>query len=102
MFKSIGFIGAGRVAHIMLGGWQRSATQLPELYAYDQSPEAVADLQRAFPSVCAATLAEASSQSLVFAALHPPAMGDALTEIGKHLRADAVVCSLAPVVRFAG
>lgn len=49
MFDSIGFIGAGRIAHIMLGGWQRAGTPLPAVHAYDQSVEAVAALQRAFP-----------------------------------------------------
>jgi len=28
MFDSIGFIGAGRVAHIMLGGWQKGLPRL--------------------------------------------------------------------------
>ena len=100
MFNSIGFIGAGRIAHIMLGGWQRAGTKLPEIYAYDQSQDAIAALQKAFPNVHAATISQASSQALVFGSLHPPAMGEALEEIGNHLRADAVFCSLAPVIRL--
>ena len=100
MFNSMGFIGAGRIAHIMLGGWQRAGVKLPEIYAFDQSQDAIAALQRAFPGVHAATLAGASTQSLVFGALHPPAMGPALAEVGKYLQADAVFCSLAPVLRL--
>ncbi len=100
MYNSIGFIGAGRIAHIMLGGWQLADTQLPEVYAYDQSPDAIAALQRDFPFVRAASLAEASSQTLVFGALHPPAMKEALVEIGRHLRSDAFFCSLAPMIRL--
>ncbi len=100
MFNSIGFIGAGRIAHIMLGGWQRAGTKLPEIYAYDQSQDAIAALQKAFPNVRAATIAQASSQALVFGSLHPHAMGEALDEIGKHLRTDAVFCSLAPVIKL--
>lgn len=29
MFDSIGFIGAGRVTRIMLGGWQHKGVDLP-------------------------------------------------------------------------
>jgi pyrroline-5-carboxylate reductase len=100
MFNSIGFIGAGRIAHIMLEGWQRAGTKLPEIHACDQSQDAIAALQRAFPKVRAATLVEASSQALVFGALHPPAMGEALSEIGKHLHTNAVFCSLSPVIKL--
>ena len=100
MFDSIGFIGAGRIAHIMLGGWQRSGTPLPLVYACDQSADAVGSLQRAFPAVRPATLEEASRARLVFGALHPPAMGTALPGIAPNLAADAVFCSLAPVIRL--
>ncbi len=100
MFNSIGFIGAGRIVHIMLEGWRRAGTKLPDIYAFDQSQEAIAALRRAFPEVRAATLAEASSQALVFDSLHPPALGETLGEIGKNLREDAVFCSLAPVIKL--
>lgn len=100
MFNTIGFVGAGRIAHIMLGGWKRAGVKLPVVYAYDQSADAVAALQAAFPNVRTATLAESAAQSLVFGALHPPAMGPALEEIAKHLRQDALFCSLSPVIRL--
>lgn len=48
----------------------------------------------------AATLAEASASKLVFGALHPPVLGEALSSIAPHLRADGVFCSLAPVIRL--
>lgn len=100
MFKSIGFIGAGRIAHIMLAGWQHAGSKLPEIYVYDQAPEAIAALQQAFPSVRAASLAEASAQELVFGALHALAMSETLKEIREHLQTDAIFCSLAPIFRL--
>lgn len=100
MFDSIGFIGAGRVAHIMLGGWQKAGTALPTVYVFDTSAEAVAALQAAFPQVKAASLVEVAAQGLVFAALHPPAMADTLAQIRDVIRADAVFCSLAPRLRL--
>lgn len=100
MFDSIGFIGAGRVAHVMLGGWKKAGAELPPVFVFDTSAEAVAALQAAFPQVQAASLSVVASQALVFAALHPPAMGETLAQIAPHLRADAVLCSLAPRLRL--
>ncbi|MBK9393729.1 MAG: NAD(P)-binding domain-containing protein [Uliginosibacterium sp.] len=96
MFDSIGFIGAGRIAHIMLAGWQHAGTALPRVVVFDTSAEALASLQAAFPQVQAGSLSEVASQALVFAALHPPAMGETLAQIRPALRSDAVLCSLAP------
>lgn len=100
MFDSIGFIGAGRVTHIMLGGWKKKQTVLPPVVVCDTSPEALAALTAAFPQVRVAPLEEVARQALVFAALHPPAMGETLGSIAPHLRTDAVLVSLAPKVRL--
>lgn len=96
MFDSIGFIGAGRIAQIMLGGWSRAGVKLPPLLVCDSSDEALAALQAQFPEVRAANLLQVADQSLIFAGLHPPVMADALAQISGHLRRDSVLCSLAP------
>jgi len=100
MFDSIGFIGAGRVAHIMLAGWHKAGKVLPTVYVFDTSAEAVAGLRLAFPQVQSASLAEVGAQALVFAALHPPAMAETLAQIAGSLHVDAVFCSLAPRLRL--
>ena len=100
MFDSIGFIGAGRIAHIMLGGWQKAGTALPAMLVFDASADAVAALQAAFPQVRAASLEEVAAQALVFVALHPPVMSETLAKIAPHLRRDAVLVSLAPKLRL--
>jgi len=100
MLDSIGFIGAGRVAHVMLGGWRHTDTRLPAVRVYDESPDAVALLQAKFPQVLAATLAEASASGLVFAGLHPPVLAGVLPAIAPYLRSDGIFCSLAPVIRL--
>ena len=100
MFSSIGFIGAGRIAHIMLGGWQRTGTVIGKVQVFDPSVEAVDKLQQAFPGVVSASELAAASQSLVFLAVHPPMMEALLARIAPVLRPDAVVVSLAPRVRL--
>lgn len=100
MFDSIGFIGAGRIAHIMLGGWQRAGAVIGPVHVFDPSADAIENLRNAFPDVASAGEQEAASQSLVFLAVHPPMMEALLARIAPVLRPDAVVVSLAPRVRL--
>ena len=101
MFDSASFIGSGRVARIMLGGWKR-ANALPKIVlAYDANPAAVAALQAEFPAVATATLDKAAGADLVFGALHPPAMPEMLASIAGKLKENAVFCSLSPKVKLA-
>jgi len=101
MFDSISFIGSGRVARIMLGGWQRTQAMPKSVLVYDTNAQAVSALQAEFPLVKGATLDEAAGADLVFAALHPPMMGETMASIAGKLKADAVLCSLAPKVKLA-
>jgi pyrroline-5-carboxylate reductase len=101
VFESLAFIGAGRVARIMLGGWQRAHALPADIRVFDTNPAAVEVLRRDFPGVRAASLGGAAGAALVFAALHPPVMAETLAAIAGQLRADAVLCSLAPKVKLA-
>jgi len=101
MFDSISFIGSGRVARIMLGGWQRANALPHNILVHDTNAQAVSALQAEFPSAKSATLDEAAGADLVFAALHPPMMGETMASIAGKLKADAVLCSLSPKVKLA-
>ena len=101
MFDSVSFIGSGRVARIMLGGWKKANAMPRIVRAYDVNPSAVAALQAEFPAVAVATLDEAAGADLVFGALHPPAMPEMLASIAGKLKAQAVFCSLSPKVKLA-
>ncbi len=72
MYDTIGFIGAGRVARIMLEGLSRAGALPRRILVHDPSGAAVAALRARVPSVQAATLAETAGADLVFGALHPP------------------------------
>lgn len=101
MFNTVSFIGSGRIARIMLGGWTKAGALPVNIVAYDTDPAAVAALQADFPSVRMATLDEAAGADLVFGALHPPAMSEMLAAIAGKLKPQAVFCSLAPKVKLA-
>ena len=101
--RTLGFIGGGRVARIILGGLKK-ALQLPEtIVASDTNPDVLKKLQAAFPGVRAVLNGnrEAAAQDLVFLGLHPPAIGGCLAEIRGGLKPNAILISLAPKLSIA-
>ncbi|PIO97649.1 pyrroline-5-carboxylate reductase family protein [Pleomorphomonas carboxyditropha] len=99
--KTIGFIGAGRIACIMLEGWDQAGVLPDAVVAFDANSDAAEKLAAAYPTVKSGSLAEAASADLVIVGLHPPVLADVLPEIGRHLKPSAILLSLAPKVRFA-
>lgn len=100
--RSIGFIGGGRVVRVLLGGLQHAGRFPDRCVVADAKPEALEALTRRFPGVVAAGagIETPARQDLVFAALHPPVLGDLLPAIGRQLRPDAILVSLAPRIRL--
>lgn len=100
MFESIGIIGAGRIAHILLGGWKHTATAQPPIRVYDVSTDALSKLKAAFPQVHISTLEETTNSDLLLLGVHPPVLAELLPRIRPLLRPEALVCSLAPKLRL--
>ena len=97
---SIGFVGGGRVARILLGGWERTGVSLPKVVVCEHDDQAIGALQTASQSVSPVRgeAASAGSQELVFLAVHPPKLAEAASQIAGTLREGAIVVSLAPKV----
>ena len=96
--SKIGFIGAGRVARIMLGGWAK-ANQMPaEIIASDLDPGVLTRLTNAFPNVrpVGNDNPQAAGQDIVFLAVHPPHVGAVLGDVKFSLKPAAILISLAP------
>jgi pyrroline-5-carboxylate reductase len=103
MFRSIGFIGGGRVTRILLGGWNLGHA-LPEVVRVsDPTSDSLEKLRRLLPGIdlFAGDNVPPASCDLVFLSLHPPAIPGVLGEIRSHLRPDATLVSLAPKVPLA-
>jgi pyrroline-5-carboxylate reductase len=100
MFKSIGFIGGGRISRIILSGLERKKKWPGKVFVSDANADVLKDLQKRFPKIEAAggDLKKPAAADVVFIALHPPVMMGILGEIKSTLRRDAVVVSLAPKV----
>jgi pyrroline-5-carboxylate reductase len=104
--KTIGFIGGGRVARIILEGWTR-AQKLPDsVTVSDPNAEALARLKARFPSVTTtADNKQAAARGMVFLAVHPPVMAEAVGAIKGAVKPDALLVSLAPkftIAKLAG
>ncbi len=105
--KSVGFVGGGRIARIMLEGWRRAGAMPDHVVVSDPNPATLDALEARFPSIetCVGDNCTAASESIVFLGLHPAAFGESLTALAGALRSDAIVVSLAPkqtIGRIAG
>lgn len=100
MNKSIGFIGGGRVTKILLQGFKNKNVMFGKIVVTDTNPEVLAKLEKQFQDIESSDKNAAASQDIVFIALHPPVVMDALELIKNNVKADAVVVSLAPKINL--
>jgi pyrroline-5-carboxylate reductase len=100
--KTIGFIGAGRIARIMLQGWKRAGTLPEAVIVHDTHAGRASALTAIAPEIKVGSLTEAAEADLVVVCLHPPLLAEVLPAIETHLKPNAIVLSLAPKVKFAG
>ena len=97
----VAFIGGGRVARILVGGWQRASALPPVVLVHEPDDAAFGALESVAPAVRRASVEEAAGAAVVFLALHPPAIPGALAAIRAALGRDAVLVSLAPKITIA-
>ncbi len=101
--KTVGFIGGGRVAHIILGGLKKAGQMPANVVVSDVSLDVLNRLQARYPETRTVHNDNRvpASQDLVFAGLHPPALPGCLGEIKACLKPNAVLISLAPKLSIA-
>lgn len=97
-FKSMGFIGGGRITRIFLEALNRKRILPATIVVSDASAEALQKLKAKFPKVVISQgdNVRPAAQDIVFLALHPPAVAGGLAEIKATLKPGAVLVSLAP------
>jgi len=100
MNNSIGFIGGGRVAKILLQGFKNKNVKFEKVVVTDINPEVSENLKKQFPEVESSDAKGAASQDIVFIALHPPVVMDTLELIKNDVKAEAIVISLAPKINL--
>jgi len=98
--KTIGFIGGGRITRIMLQGFQNAQIPMSKFYVHDTNASVLEALKAQFPAIFTSTsdAKEAASAELVFIALHPPIVVEAIQKIGNFVSGNAILVSLAPKI----
>ena len=97
---SIGFIGGGRAVRIILGGFKRGGKLPRRIIVSDINIEGLKTLRNEFPEIIIAEKdnGKAASQDIIFIALHPLVIGDALGEVKAYIKPSSIVISLAPKI----
>jgi pyrroline-5-carboxylate reductase len=96
--KSFGFIGAGRIVKIILGGLKKAGSLPSNIVVSDAGEGILNRLKQDFPEIDAVPNGnqQAAKQDVVFVALHPPVIGNVLVEIRSDLNPSCILVSLAP------
>ena len=95
--QTIGFVGGGRITRIFLEGWTRARTLPAKITVSDPNAGSLSNLKNRFPGVTTTSdNGVAASQDIVFLAVHPPAVPEAVASIKSGLRPGALLVSLAP------
>ena len=97
--KNIGFIGGGRITKIFLQACTNKQVDFQSILVYDINTEILSGLKRQFPKInLSDTISKVAKQDIVFIALHPPAIMEALENIRDHISKDTLIISLAPKI----
>jgi pyrroline-5-carboxylate reductase len=100
--RTVGFIGGGRITAIFLEALGGRGIAHERVTVSDTNAEVLAKLRSRLPRITTTVVnTEAAACERVFLALHPPALKTVLPEIKTSVRKDAVVVSLAPVLKLA-
>lgn len=98
---NVGLIGAGRVARIFLGGWQRAGLRPEAVVATDTNAAALGTLQQLHPYITPADAARAAQQPVLILAVPATATAAVAGEIRPHLGASTIVVSPIPMLTLA-
>jgi pyrroline-5-carboxylate reductase len=96
--QRIGFIGGGRVARVLVGGWRHAETSPLDILVNEPDEAAFGKLAELCPEVRRASVEEAAAAAVVFLALHPPVLASMMPPLRLSLDAQAIVVSLAPKI----
>ncbi|HNY28513.1 MAG TPA: NAD(P)-binding domain-containing protein [Candidatus Sumerlaeota bacterium] len=96
--KSVGFIGGGRVASILLGGWAKAGVWPEKVVVSDPNDQVLARLKERYPQIetVGGDNTQPAAQDMVFFGVHPPMAAEVLGQVAPVLRPDAILISLAP------
>ena len=98
---TLGFIGGGRITRIILQAFKNKSVRFDSIIVFEPNSETSSELQKHFPELEIADSPEIpAGQDIVFLAVHPPVMMEALDDIKEVVNENTIVVSLAPKITF--
>jgi pyrroline-5-carboxylate reductase len=98
----IGFIGAGRIVNILLGGWKRKGVVPGPVRVTEPHSGTAENLKKKHPEIeMVSGVQDLKGADLLIVAVHPPVMAQVLGELKTVIAPQTVVCSLVPKIPFA-
>ena len=97
------FVGGGRIARILLAGWNRVGRLPQEFVVVEPDPVAAERLTNLYPQarLCRNPAEHVRDATVVFLAVHPPQVLSSAETISSYLADNTLVVSLAPKVTIA-
>jgi pyrroline-5-carboxylate reductase len=101
--QSIGFIGSGRVAKIILKGWSRAGKLPNKIVVSDTNADVLDKLKKEYQHVetVVNNAKMPAACDIVLIGVHPPVVGEILQEVKSVVKPTAIVVSLAPKLSIA-
>jgi pyrroline-5-carboxylate reductase len=96
--ERVGFIGGGRVARVLVGGWRHHGVIPAEILINEPDDSAFSRLAALCPEVRRSSLEHVAAAEVVFLALHPPVLASVVPALRPCLSAQAIIISLAPKI----
>jgi pyrroline-5-carboxylate reductase len=98
--KTLGFIGGGRVTRIILQGLRNQGLATEGVFVYDPNQDVLDRLVSDFEGIHASahSLKEAAEAEILFLAVHPPAIMDAIASCKPYIKTESMIVSLAPKI----
>jgi pyrroline-5-carboxylate reductase len=102
MNRTFGFIGAGRITRIMLGGLHKVGVLPEQVIVSDPQEAAIQQLRSQFPMISGYVdnNQKAAVQEVVFLAIDPPIMLNVLNEIKPIISEQSLLVSLVPIFKL--
>ena len=97
-FKSISFIGGGRVTYLLLKGLMSSQMNDREVIVCDPNPEALSKIEKINHGklLTSANNIQGLEAQLIFIAVHPPVIDEVLSQLSGNVDKRSIVISLIP------
>lgn len=98
--RSIGFIGGGRITKIFLQAFKNSKVAFDGIVVFDPNNDILEKLNKSFTNIRAERISieSAANCNIIFLAVHPPVITEALSKIKPFLKKDSMIVSLAPKI----